>query len=169
MERSSSVIKFSQEFEEQFERLTSKIKEMEDVLSEMAELGKPALSYERKNYIIASRDYIRGTKKELDYVRKYKALILRLFQHRCAACLSDQMIELDHGFVPKSRGGCFRLQHFSGFSVNNLLPLCERCNRQKQDKDYKEFFSKARLEVIFKVNHGINLQINKDDGTRFPF
>ena len=60
---------------------------------------------------------------------------MRVYDCRCALCNEDRDgIELDHFWVPKSHGGCYTMRPSNSTKlINNAVPLCNACNRAKQD------------------------------------
>jgi 5-methylcytosine-specific restriction endonuclease McrA len=56
--------------------------------------------------------------------------ILNQYDHRCAYCLADSNIELDHK-IPLSRGGAN--------TKANVVPACRSCNRTKYDRTPEEW------------------------------
>lgn len=69
------------------------------------------------------------------------------FNHKCAYCLSDEKLTKDH-FVPVSKGG--------ELTVKNIVPVCNRCNCSKKDKDFfiwypkQDFYSERQINKIMK-------------------
>lgn len=47
------------------------------------------------------------------------------FNHRCAYCGSNSLLQQDH-FIPLSAGG--------SYTINNIVPACKFCNTSKHDK-----------------------------------
>lgn len=88
------------------------------------------------SYKIKLRDYKRNNADERYYRQKYLLPLLRCFDCRCAVCGSDEDgLELDHFWVPKAKGGNFLLKlNNVNKLVNNGVPLCQSCNRQKHEE-----------------------------------
>lgn len=87
------------------------------------------------SYVIERRNYSRSNSDERLYKTKWWATLMRTYDCRCGLCGEDRDgIELDHFWVPKSHGGCFIMRSVATLKlVNNAVPLCTACNRQKQD------------------------------------
>jgi 5-methylcytosine-specific restriction endonuclease McrA len=68
------------------------------------------------------------------------AEVLERFNHRCAYCLTDGSLQMDH-LIPLSRGG----PHDPG----NVIPACRPCNQSKGNRDLLWFLahSSRRREV----------------------
>lgn len=62
--------------------------------------------------------------------------ITKLYKSSCIYCGSLDSIEMDH-VIPISRGG----RH----SIGNLVPACQKCNRNKSDKYLSEWRLKASI------------------------
>lgn len=84
------------------------------------------------------------------------------FSHACAYCGKESSrLSQDH-FVPVVKGGTY--------TVDNILPVCKKCNSSKQGFDFNDwylkqpFFSKGRLKKIYKyLNYdGSSLQMKLD-------
>lgn len=85
-----------------------------------------------------------------DFRKKYFLTLLQLFENSCANCKSQKNgIHLDHFMVPRSKGGTFIMYTKTGLAFHNAIPLCEQCNTQKSNKDYRDFFSNEILTNIF--------------------
>lgn len=57
--------------------------------------------------------------------RKYKAILLRMYQRKCYYCkkpLTLETVTIDH-FIPQSKGG--------KNNIENLYPSCGDCNTKK--------------------------------------
>ena len=80
------------------------------------------------------------------------------FNNRCCYCGEKLPLEQEH-FVPVIKGG--------GYSADNILPSCRRCNAQKNDKDFfewyafQEFYSPMRENRIIKY-----LELNENEAVR---
>ena len=87
---------------------------------------------------------------------------MRTYDCRCGLCGEDRDgIELDHFWIPKSHGGCFTMRlRATGKLVNNAVPLCTRCNRQKQD-DVIEL-TQPQLLHLAGANRKMSAIINDD-------
>jgi len=84
------------------------------------------------------------------------------FNHTCAYCGKElSRLSQDH-FVPVIKGGTY--------TVDNILPVCKKCNSSKQGFDFNDwylkqpFFTKGRLGKIYKyLNYdGSSLQMKLD-------
>lgn len=113
------------------------------------------------DYIIKVGDYTRNSHKEREYRKRYFLILLQKYNNACANCgKQNNGIDLDHLFLPKNYGGCFKMAHKDGYFVNNAVPLCEHCNRSKSDRSYKHFFKFNRLTRILEVNKEMSKIIN---------
>ncbi len=61
------------------------------------------------------------------------------FHNRCAYCGCEGDIEQDH-FIPLSRGG--------GYTANNIIPACKKCNSSKQANLFEEWYIKQQFYSI---------------------
>lgn len=87
-----------------------------------------------------------------EYRKKFFLKLLHLFDNACANCKSrDNGVHLDHFMVPRSKGGTFIINTKTGIAIHNAIPLCEPCNIQKSNKDYRLFFSEDVLRKIFEI------------------
>ncbi len=62
------------------------------------------------------------------------AEILETFGHRCAYCLEEKKLEMDH-VVPISKGGTH--------TYDNLVPACGKCNASKGDRSLLDFLARG--------------------------
>ena len=116
------------------------------------------------DYIINREDFKRVSDKEMIYRKKHKSTLLRLFDNRCAQCGDDENgIDLDHFIFPKKDGGSFAMKNRGGYWVNNAIPLCERCNRVKGAKSYRDFFSEEKRRDILEKNKEMSKRLNEKD------
>ena len=113
-------------------------------------------------YVIERRSYSRSNSDERLYKTKWWATLMRVYDCRCGLCGEDRDgIELDHFWIPKSHGGCFTMRlRSSGKLVNNAVPLCTRCNRQKQD-DVVHLTDK-QLVHLADANRRMSAVVNDD-------
>lgn len=116
----------------------------------------------KKEVIRARRSTPQGLEKSRKYCQKRRSLKRQLeatltpeqweacvthFESKCAYCGRARKLEQDH-FLPISKGG--------EYSVNNIVPSCTTCNRQKHNHDFMEWyptskqFSKVREQKILK-------------------
>lgn len=94
-------------------------------------------SRDPSEFIIEPRDYKRNNSDERYYRNRWMLTLLRVYDCACAMCGSDRDgLELDHFWLPKSKGGNFILRSaLTGSRVNNAVPLCVQCNRKKIDNE----------------------------------
>ena len=70
---------------------------------------------------------------------------VKFFEHKCAYCGAEAKLVREH-FVPVFSGG--------GFTKENIVPACQKCNNSKRAKDFFEwypdqlFYSKEREQRI---------------------
>ena len=69
-----------------------------------------------------------------------KDKIFRRDNNRCLECGSKENLTIDH-VIPKSKGGTDR--------SNNLITLCERCNKRKGSKTNQKYV----LMLINAINN----------------
>lgn len=62
--------------------------------------------------------------------RELRLILFATTDHRCFYCGLKGNLTVDH-IIPKSKGGTS--------SLNNLLPACRKCNRQKSSMTVEEF------------------------------
>ena len=60
-------------------------------------------------------------------------LTLKHFNYKCAYCGGTDTIQQEH-FIPLSKGG--------GYTKNNIIPACKRCNASKQNFDFFVWYPK---------------------------
>lgn len=114
-----------------------------------------------ENYIIAGNDHSRESRLDRYYKKHFTYLLFSLFKGQCACCqVINEPLELDHFFIPKSKGGNFVMRHNDGYYVNNCIPLCRPCNASKGAKNFLDFFDADRLEDIVTISQSINAHIN---------
>ena len=120
-------------------------------------------SENRDDYIFKEEDKIRNTVNERMYLKQFRNLIFSSFDNKCAICRdTSNGIELDHFYVAKSQFGNFYLTHKLDYKINNAVPLCITCNRNKGAKPYGAIISDKRILTFIKLtNRGINRRINK--------
>lgn len=110
---------------------------------------------------IQDSDYQRNNETDRKYRKKFTLHILKVYDNQCAICgATDNGVDIDHFYVPKSKGGNFVLRRHDGVLVNNAVPMCETCNRSKIDKDWKKLYPYHVTERIHKINADINLLLN---------
>jgi 5-methylcytosine-specific restriction endonuclease McrA len=65
------------------------------------------------------------------------------FDNRCAYCGGEDKLVMDH-IVPINQ------THLGEHRLGNLAPACEKCNRAKSSKDFREFLTDApdRIQLI---------------------
>lgn len=83
-----------------------------------------------------------------DFTREQWQNVILFFDGTCAYCGKANKLTQDH-IIPAVRGG--------GYTKNNIVPCCGKCNSSKQDRDYEEwfksksFFNQERLLKIKEV------------------
>mgnify|MGYP006277152871 CR=1 FL=1 len=109
-------------------------------------------SRDPSNFMIEERDYKRNNSDERYYRHRWMLTLLRTYDCACAMCGSDQDgLELDHFWIPKSKGGNFILRSLvTGTRVNNAVPLCIHCNRKKLD--YEPILDEVQRNRIALIN-----------------
>ena len=110
-----------------------------------------------ENPEISGVEYQRGELAGYE-LREY---LLEKWEHRCAYCGSTNVpLEIDH-VVPRSKGGTDR--------VSNLVIACKDCNREKGNRDVREFLA-GKPETLKEVLARVKLPL-KDaaavNATRF--
>jgi hypothetical protein len=122
---------------------------------------KEGLSLVNSDYIIDKRGRERSNPIERRFRRRYLFDLLEVFENRCAACKKEAIkFDLDHFFIPKSRGGNLMMRHKKGYWVCNALTLCHPCNQRKKDLAAQEFFEPHELEVLRQKIGLVSLRIN---------
>ena len=122
---------------------------------------KEGLSLVSSDYIIDKRGRERSNPIERRFRRHYLFDLLEVFANRCAACKKEAIkFDLDHFFIPKSRGGNLMMRHKKGYWVCNALTLCHPCNQKKKDLAAQEFFEPQELEVLREKIGLVSLRIN---------
>ena len=117
----------------------------------------------RDAYVIEDDDYRRGNPKEHLYRKMFQLRLLEAFGNRCARCgHNDNGVDLDHFFLSKNEGGCFIMRHRNGHLVNNAVPLCQRCNRSKSDRPYRQFYEPDALLELLKRNARMTEALNAE-------
>lgn len=99
------------------------------------------ISLDRRNYIleslnnlsleVANKNSYKSRRRKADFEISIKRdKVLELHGSICLCCGSDKKITIDH-IIPVFKGG--------GNDINNLQPLCHRCNSSKRIKiiDYR--------------------------------
>jgi 5-methylcytosine-specific restriction endonuclease McrA len=114
-------------------------------------------------YTIKARDYKRNNADERYYRQRWILPLLSVFDCKCALCgSSEDGFELDHFWIPKTLGGNFllRLKNSNKF-VNNGVPLCQTCNRQKSESTL--IVSDAKKHRIHNLSRELTIEINNED------
>ena len=137
--------------------LDKEIEDLEDLIIEKEKRNYSSYEEEASNIIINGQDFNRYSSADRKYLKKYKSLILGIFNNSCAVCGDTKGIELDHHFLCKRDGGSFQLVTINGKLLNNAIPLCERCNRSKGARPYTIF----EKDVIDRINYLNNIITNK--------
>jgi hypothetical protein len=90
------------------------------------------------------------TKKQWEYCKLY-------FKNTCAYCKRKTNKITQEHFIPVNKGG--------HYTFNNILPVCNKCNSSKQDKDFEEwfiqqnFYNEETKRNIYKYFKHINLDM----------
>lgn len=88
---------------------------------------------QRDHYKKARRSRVKNLPTTLTYSEWED--ILKEFDHSCAYCQSkDSDLEHEH-MIPSVHGG--------GFTADNIIPACHRCNTQKSSLNAREFISRG--------------------------
>jgi 5-methylcytosine-specific restriction endonuclease McrA len=134
----------------------------EELNSYLAENQNRFFSDKPEDYNISIDDFKRNNEVDSAYRKENLLFLLQLFNNQCANCGDmDNGVDLDHFFISKNKGGNFSLAHKSGQLINNAIPLCRSCNRQKSDNNYIEFFSTPKLFEILEKNELMTQRINE--------
>ncbi len=148
-----------------FKRYLARKKEVLNLFREDAHNG---LSTEIENYVIPGDGFKRSNFTERRFRRRYFFDLLEIFDHQCANCKRTKLkLEIDHFFIPKSKGGNMMMKHKKGYWVCNGILLCRRCNANKADQGIKEFFEEEVLAGILKKNTQMSDLINGLDPKKF--
>jgi hypothetical protein len=117
-----------------------------------------------KDYAISIQDFKRNNEWEQNYRKEHLLTLLKLFDNKCAKCGNmNNGIDLDHFFISKHDGGNFAMKEKSGRLINNAIPLCRSCNREKSNKNYIHFFPISNLLDILEKNNIMTNKINNKD------
>jgi 5-methylcytosine-specific restriction endonuclease McrA len=144
---------------EVFEEVEPNFKYLKDFATQRKnELTKLLIEYNNLGFSDAPEDYViqpENFKRNNPADARYRKLnllnLLKLFDNKCANCgNTDNGIDLDHFFISKTHGGNFKLQHKTGKWINNAIPLCKSCNREKSSKGLKFFTQTKMLEILAK-------------------
>jgi len=84
----------------------------------------------QRTVVIAQRYHARRRNQEGGFTFDEWHTILARFNHRCAYCLAQADLQVEH-MTPLSRGG----RH----ETENIVPACRRCNQTKNSKNLLEF------------------------------
>lgn len=114
-------------------------------------------------YTIKARDYKRNNADERYYRQRWILPLLKAFDCRCALChSSEDGFELDHFWIPKTLGGNFLLKmKTSNKVVNNGIPLCQSCNRQKSESTL--IVSDVRKHRIYTRSKDLTIEMNGEN------
>lgn len=124
-------------------------------LKEFSYISSSVLDYE-----VNEEDYLRTAAKDKLFVKKYKMDLYEIFNNSCVKTGIKEDIELDHFFVPKSKGGTFLMKRKDGIWVINAIILNKKYNIIKGNKKIEEFFSIEELERInFKLKQ-LSIKVN---------
>ncbi len=114
-------------------------------------------------FVVREIDFEREHPRDRAYRKRYKLVLLQEFGNACCNCgAMQQGLDLDHFFLPKSRGGTFALWHRNGFWVNNAIPLCQSCNRSKGDEGHRSYFDEDTLIEIMRINQEMTRRLNNE-------
>lgn len=129
----------------------------------LKKLNQVTISDKREDYIFKKEDYKRGNKREREYRKMFLLKLLSLYGNKCAKCGDTKNgFDLDHFIFSKNEGGNFALMHKDGHLVNNAIPLCQKCNRSKGDRSYKDFFTENEILSCFTKNREMTLKLNEE-------
>lgn len=111
-------------------------------------------------FIIEPRDYKRNNSDERYYRNRWLLTLLRVYDCRCGICGSDKDgLELDHFWIPKSKGGNFILKSADkGHKINNAVPLCMQCNRNKLDNTFEP--DREQAARLLRCNSQMTAKLN---------
>jgi 5-methylcytosine-specific restriction endonuclease McrA len=113
------------------------------------------------DYLLSPDGQKRSNFTERRFRRRYFFDLLEVFEHQCANCKRAKLkLEMDHFFIPKSRGGNLMMRHKCGYWVCNGILLCRRCNANKADQRIEDFFEENILKEILKKNIQMSFLIN---------
>lgn len=124
--------------------------------------SKYYFSLNRHDYEISIDDYKRMSQFDKLFLKKYKMMLLDVFNNSCAKTGSKEEIEIDHFFIPKNEGGSFLLKNNEGQYIVNAVPLTKKVNCSKRDRSVDFIFSKEELVEIFKKLELLNNKINEE-------
>lgn len=118
--------------QENRERLNANRKRLNALKPETPERRRRRYDSDKENSRIRTQQYNARkrklpatlTKKEWEYCKSY-------FEHKCAYCGSDKNLEREH-FIALSNGG--------GFTKENIVPSCKRCNCSKGQRDFFKWY-----------------------------
>lgn len=113
-----------------------------------------------KLFLIQEHDYKRNNLLDKFYAKNYKHILLKECKGKCFFCDSNKNLQLDHFFVPKSKGGNFILKTYDGFYINNGMILCDICNMKKNDGTFKKFDNFIDYENLNKIQYKMNKILN---------
>lgn len=143
-----------------------------DSTLELNVLERQAFLYHNSSFSDSAQDYVidpiedksRDNFKEYFYKREYRKYVFNQFGNRCANCKYNyrRFLQMDHYFMPKIRGGNFKMLHKDGYYVNNCIPLCMYCNKRKSARSRRSFFTPEKLLYIDSVNKKITNLLNKN-------
>jgi 5-methylcytosine-specific restriction endonuclease McrA len=125
-------------------------------------LASISTSRNRFDYVIRESDYRRGGPRESLYRKLFLLTLLSTYDNACAKCgTRSNGLDIDHFFITKNEGGCFIMLHVDGYLVNNAIPLCQTCNRSKQDRSIDLIFKTEELVRIFALNATMTRLLNE--------
>lgn len=113
-----------------------------------------------KMFIIKNHDYKRANLIDTFYMKKYKDTLIKLCNNKCFFCDSNKKLQLDHFFIPKSKGGNFILKTYEGYYINNGIMLCDFCNQSKNDRSFKNFEGQIDYKKLNKIQFKMNAILN---------
>lgn len=117
-------------------------------------------NYQINDFEISDDDYVRPSRLDRSFIKKYKMELFSLFDNRCCFNGSREEIEIDHFFIPKSKGGSFVMKHKNGFWVVNAIILNKKNNIIKNNSQIDKFFDIEQLAVINLKLKELNLKVN---------
>jgi len=129
--------------------------------NELLKALKEGLSLNPEDYQISKKARRRNNGVERRFRGRHITDLYEVFDGACARCgQREGRLELDHFFIPKSRGGNLMMRHRLGYWVSNCLLLCRRCNSNKADKNVEDYFSAAEMEKIRPLQEKMTKVIN---------
>jgi hypothetical protein len=164
-EESSIILGITKYFKGEFDDALSLLKGYPywTELVEKRELPPIYYSFLNRNKFI-KLDYKRDSSKDRSFMKKYKELYLKEIKGECPSCeCKTKSFDMDHFYLPKSKGGSFLMKTLDGNNLLNAVLLCETCNRSKGAKSPFDFFKKEVLYKLIELNQRVTLLIKEKD------